>query len=218
MNPRNLLSPHRWRLDRVGLVVILLACANAGVVVQAENWPGWRGPAETGHTTETNLPLFWDGQTGSNVLWKVRTGGIGHSNPVVWDDYVFLTTPAPQPVEQNGKIMPEHHLIAFRVSDGKQLWRASIAPGKSLCQWHEYATPTKAMPDYVSAIATADGLLYYVSAGTSVIVRAGPKFELVAVNNLGGGDAQCGPTAAVSNGRLFVRDFEFLYCIGQPRH
>jgi len=146
--------------------------------------------------------------------------------------------------------MPEHHVIASRVSDGKQLWRASIAPGKSLCRWHEYAAPTPATDGkalYVwfgSGVAAAvdfegnliwreqrdgvsmasdllnpaDGLLYYVSAGTSVIVRGGPKFVLVAVNNLGGGDAQCGPSAAVSNGRLFVRDFEFLYCIGQPAH
>ena len=125
-------------------MVILLACFSGSVVVQAENWPGWRGPTGTGHSIETNLLLFWDGQTGSNVRWKVRTGGKGHSSPIVWNDRVFVTTSALQPVEQNGKIVPENHVIAFRVSDGQQLWRTSIAPGRSLCQWHEYAAPTPA--------------------------------------------------------------------------
>ncbi len=86
--------------------------------------------------------MEWDSQTGENVLWKAPAGGLGHSTPVVWGDTVFLTTSSSQEAEEKGKVMPEHHVIAFRTRDGKQLWRTPITPGTSLCQWHEYAAPT----------------------------------------------------------------------------
>jgi outer membrane protein assembly factor BamB len=62
-----------------------------------------------------------------------------------------------------------------------------------------------------SPIATADGRIYYVSTGKSYVLRAGPKLEVIGGGNLGGGGN--GSSPAVSNGRIFVRDFDFLYCL-----
>ena len=64
-----------------------------------------------------------------------------------------------------------------------------------------------------SPIATADGRVYFVSTGKSYVLKAGPKPEV-----LGGGDLQGwgnGSSPAVSSGRIFVRDFEFLWCLGK---
>jgi hypothetical protein len=45
------------------------------------------------------------------------------------------------------------------------------------------------------------------------VVRAGPKFELVARNELG---EECYASPAVSRGQIFLRTLHHLYCIG-PR-
>ena len=121
---------------RPALVAVLLMMVTGSA--WGENWPGWRGPSGTGHTAEKNLPLRWDGQTGKGVLWKVPTGGVGYSSPIVWGKTVFVTTSD----KQAGNDVPDHHLVAFGVGDGRQLWRTRIEPGKSPCQFNEYATPT----------------------------------------------------------------------------
>ena len=66
-----------------------------------------------------------------------------------------------------------------------------------------------------SPIATGDGRIYLVSTGQSYVIKAGPRLEILGRGNLGGWGN--GSSAAVSAGRIFVRDFEFLYCLGKGR-
>ena len=60
-----------------------------GGSVSAENWPHWRGPAGSGVSGETGLPLRWSDS--ENLAWKTRLGGYGISSPVVWGEQVFVT-------------------------------------------------------------------------------------------------------------------------------
>jgi outer membrane protein assembly factor BamB len=64
-----------------------------------------------------------------------------------------------------------------------------------------------------SPIATADGRIYFASCGKSYVIKAGPKYDLLAVNDLNDGDAY--PTPAVSNGRIYIRGKSYLWCIGK---
>lgn len=57
--------------------------------LQAEPWPGWRGPRWDGTSKETGIPTSFSDT--KNVRWKLPLGGIGHSSPVVWGDKVFVT-------------------------------------------------------------------------------------------------------------------------------
>lgn len=66
----------------------------------------------------------------------------------------------------------------------------------------------------VSPIATADGRVYFAGAGKSYVIKAGPALDVLATNELEGGSN--GASAAVSNGRIFIRDFQHLYCIYSP--
>ena len=61
----------------------------------------------------------------------------------------------------------------------------------------------------------ADGKLYFVSQfkGTYV-VPARPKFELLAHNVLAGDASRSNASLAVSNGQFFLRNDQYLYCIG----
>ncbi|MGA2618737.1 MAG: PQQ-binding-like beta-propeller repeat protein [Thermoguttaceae bacterium] len=62
-----------------------------------------------------------------------------------------------------------------------------------------------------SPIATADGRVYFVSTGKSYVIKPGPTIEVIGGGNLNGWGN--GSSPAVSGGRIFVRDFENLWCI-----
>ena len=64
--------------------------ALSGAVVEAEDWPQFRGPTGQGHSAETGLPTEWS--ESQNVLWKTRVVGWGWSSPVVAEGRVWLTT------------------------------------------------------------------------------------------------------------------------------
>jgi len=76
-----------------------------------------------------------------------------------------------------------------------------------------YTAKLKGLSKLASPIATADGRIYFVSTGRSYVIKVGPRLEVLGSGNLGGWGN--GSSAAVSGGRIFVRDFRFLYCIGR---
>ena len=86
-------------------------------------------------------------------------------------------------------------LICLAVADGKEVYREKL-PGAS--RW-------------ASPIATPEGRIYFASAGKSYVVQAGPAFKVLAVNDLGD---SAHASAAVSDGRIFLKGRKHLYCIG----
>lgn len=54
------------------------------------NWPQWRGPLGTGAIDEADPPAEWSNT--KNIRWKTPIAGRGHSSPIVWEDFVFLTS------------------------------------------------------------------------------------------------------------------------------
>ena len=62
-------------------------------ILRAEDWPGWRGANSDNHAPEdTNVPIRWDLESGSNIAWKTAIPGRGHSSPIVIGEMIFLTT------------------------------------------------------------------------------------------------------------------------------
>jgi outer membrane protein assembly factor BamB len=60
---------------------------------------------------------------------------------------------------------------------------------------------------------TANGLVYFLNDdGVMHVVKAGPEYELVARNELG---EKTYASPAFSNGKMYLRSFKNLYCIGQ---
>lgn len=59
-------------------------------ILQAEDWPGWRGPRGDGTSAEKDIPIRWSAT--ENVRWKTAIPGIGHSSPAIVGDKIFLTT------------------------------------------------------------------------------------------------------------------------------
>jgi outer membrane protein assembly factor BamB len=66
---------------------------------------------------------------------------------------------------------------------------------------------------YSSSPVLADGKIYITNEdGLTTVVRAGPKFEVLAENNLAD---YCLSSPAISDGQIFIRTTGFLYCIGK---
>ncbi|MFZ2279042.1 MAG: PQQ-binding-like beta-propeller repeat protein [Prosthecobacter sp.] len=69
--------------------------------------------------------------------------------------------------------------------------------------------------DYASPVA-ANGHLYHVSRrGEVLVIKLGPKFEVISRNKIEGDTSDHSATPAISNGQLFLRSAKTLYCIGE---
>jgi outer membrane protein assembly factor BamB len=66
---------------------------------------------------------------------------------------------------------------------------------------------------YSGSPVLADGKVYVTNEdGLTSVFRAGPKFELLAENDLG---EYCLSSPAISDGQIFLRTSGHLYCVGK---
>jgi outer membrane protein assembly factor BamB len=66
---------------------------------------------------------------------------------------------------------------------------------------------------YSGSLVLADDKLYITNEeGLTTVIKAGPKFEILAENPL---NDYCLSSPAISNGQIFIRTATNLYCIGQ---
>lgn len=85
----------------------------------ASDWPQWRGPSGDGISPETNLPIRWSRT--ENIAWKAPVAGLGTSTPVIWGDYVFLTSQIGDgPFEGRSRDF-ENAVVAKRTGESKQV-------------------------------------------------------------------------------------------------
>ncbi len=114
------------------------------------------------------MPLTWGGKEQKNVLWKVPVPGQrdkarqdqNQSSPIVVRGRVFVTA-SYWPMGTDPKGYPEHHVVCYQASDGKQVWDVTIKPGPWLLSDLRggYTAPTPA----------CDGERVYVLFGSSVL-------------------------------------------------
>ncbi len=94
----------------------------------------------------------------------------------------------------------------YRIQSPGILRCIDLATGHDL-----YTQKLEGASAWSSPIATPDGLIYLASSKTTFVVKSGPKFELVSTNPL---DDPNHASAAISNGRIYLKGQKFLYCIG----
>jgi outer membrane protein assembly factor BamB len=71
----------------------------------------------------------------------------------------------------------------------------------------------EAMEEYYSSPVAADGKVFLVSeTGKVSVLKAGPQWEVLAVNDLG---EEVFATPAIAAGRIFIRTRAALYCFGK---
>jgi outer membrane protein assembly factor BamB len=136
------------------------------VPLWAENWPQFRGPTGMGISTDTQLPLHWGGEDKQNIRWASPLIGEGHASPIVWGDQVFVCTVRwDESVSDRKQVIPEHHVIAYRASDGERLWDTVIEPGP----WVRNDFRSGPGGGYAAPTPATDGKHIYAVFGSSVI-------------------------------------------------
>ncbi len=151
------------------------------------------------------------------------------ASPVVFDGVIYTPTRV-RPLQAfrsggRGDITETHRLWAFQngpdvptpVTDGTYfyivndrgiVWCLDAKTGKEI--WG----PQRIQHGIYSASPVlADGKIYITNEdGLTTVFRAGPKFELLAENNL---DDYTLSSPAISDGQIFLRTAQYLYCIGK---
>jgi outer membrane protein assembly factor BamB len=118
----------------------------------------------------------------THLKWKVAHVPEGFSSPVVVGEYLYR-------LHSPGVVQ------CWRLATGQQVYKERLE-----------GVETAASP-----VATADGRLYFASAGKSYVLKAGSRPEVLARNDLGD-PSRASP--AVAGNRLFLKGGRFLYCIG----
>jgi outer membrane protein assembly factor BamB len=117
----------------------------------------------------------------THIKWRLDQIPEGLSSPVIVGDYLY-------------RLHNPGVLKCVDLRDGSEAYATRLA-GVSVAS---------------SPIATADGRIYCASGGKSFVIKAGPKFELLATNDLG---EACLASAAISGGKLFLKGQRHLFCI-----
>jgi outer membrane protein assembly factor BamB len=142
-----------------------------------------------GFPTYHNMAIRPDGAgnvTKTHIAWHEANTAARKAayvpSPIVFDRWLYV-------------ISDEGYLNCFDAKSGKRLWIEKLGQ-------HHSASPV-----------LADGRLYLpADDGTTYVVKAGGKFEVLAENPIGD---QCFSSLAISNGQIFLRGNRALYCIGK---
>jgi outer membrane protein assembly factor BamB len=133
----------RITLTNCAAMVLILASGAS----QAEQWSRFRGSNGDGQSDASGIPIQW--KTGE-YAWKKALPGVGRSSPVVWDNYVFVTSANPD----NG----EQIILAFDARNGEQLWEKRFASGTHHQHVeNSYATSTPAVDANRLYVSWLDG-------------------------------------------------------------
>jgi outer membrane protein assembly factor BamB len=135
-------------------------------------------------------------------LLALRSGGRGDvsKSHLAWSTQNGPDVPTPV---TDGK----HFYV---VNDRGIVWCLDAKTGKEL-----YGQQRLKPGTYSASPVLADGKIYVTSEdGMTSVIKAGPQFELLAENDLG---EYCLSSPAVSEGQIFIRTSNHLYCIGQRK-
>lgn len=137
---------------------------------------------------------------------------------------------------------PDHHILAIRpdgagnVTDTKIVWRTTrgvayvpspicegdwflVVSDAGVAHCFDAATGEIAwaerLGEHHASLVSAEGRVYFLNdEGVMHVVRPGPRFELLARNELG---ERAFASPAISRGQIFLRGFRHLVCIGPGR-
>jgi outer membrane protein assembly factor BamB len=154
----------------------------------------FRGPFGNGVSQHKNIPVAWDGATGSNIVWKTEISKPGYNSPVLWAEKLFLA----------GGDSEVRVVYCFDVKTGELLWQQEVrdVPGSP-------ASPPRVTEDtgLSAPTVTTDGTRVYAIFATGDIIAFTMAGNRVWARNLGVPDNHYGHSSSliVWNNHLLVQ-------------
>ncbi len=139
------------------------------VDIKTETWPNFRGVGANSIAYTETAPTAWDGETGENILWKVKTPLPGFNSPIIWKDKLFIS----------GADKDKQEVYCYDKNNGEIIWQKEVkdVPGRSTkkLRLHSatgYAPSTLATEGtYVSAIFPTGDLVCFDFDGYQIGVK-----------------------------------------------
>ena len=141
-----------------------LCLAIGSLLLTGADWNRFRGPAASGVSEDTGLPVKWSGSDG--VAWKAELPGFGASSPITLGDQIFVASYSgygldrDEPGEQANL---RHHLTCLDRSDGRVIWARSIEPELPQTEYSGFMP----LHGYSSNTPVTDGQSVYAFFGSS---------------------------------------------------
>ena len=139
-------------------------------------------------TANGDITLPEGKDTNDAITWSRKRGGPYMPTPIIYGDHLYTCA--------NSGI-----LTAYDAKTGAEVYKERIAGTKSVA--------------FTASPVAADGKLYFPSEdGEVYVVKAGPKFELLATNPMG---EVLMATPAIVDGMIIVRGRQHLFAIGEAK-
>lgn len=127
--------------------------------------------------------------TKTHLEWKTAKGSPFVASTVLYDGLLYMVNDA------NGVIS------CVDAATGAVRWQGRLE-GKSEAE-------------FTASLMAVDGKIFITNEqGETFVVRAGPKFELLHINDLG---ERTLASPALASGRWYLRTDKHLYCVGQQQ-
>ena len=173
-----------WRLSGNSEIAIPTPIVGPGFIIVTNGYRGVQPIFAIKPGASGDISLKGEETTNASIAWSSKRGGPYIPTPVIYGDHLYVL--------QIAGILAAHD-----VRTGERIYQERIAGGGSFS-----ASPV-----------AADGKLYFASEdGDMFVVKAGPKFELLATNPVG---EVIMATPAISNGTIFVRGLKHVFAIGR---
>lgn len=170
-----------WRLTNVSTAFTASPASDSSRIFLGNSSPRGQGPLLAIDSRIKGESRLDMSKLSNGISWGHLRGGPGMASPVVSGDYLYVCS--------------RGFLACYNAKTGERVYKSRLPSAKS-----------------IAASSWADNKHVYLldESGTTFVIKAGAKFEVVTENRL---DDLFWATPAVVNGSLFLRGAEKLYCI-----
>jgi outer membrane protein assembly factor BamB len=173
-----------WRLGKNSEITVPTPIVSDGLIYVTSGYPPIRPIYAVRAGASGDITLKDGEESNDYVAWSKSRGGPYMPTPIVYGGHLYTCS-------NNGT------LACYEARSGRLVYQERVSSGAG----------------YSASPVAADGKLYFTSEEGDVrVVRAGPKFEPLAVNRMG---EPCMATPAISDGMILIRTQHFLYGIGR---
>ena len=152
------------------LVLFFLSVWAAQLLIQAENWPSFRGVNASGISKTSKPPTTW-----KEPRWKTAVSGLGHSSPIIWENKVFITSAVRELGEEDlktglygdiGSVTDKSpqawQVLCLDKNSGAVLWRRTVHTGVPRIKRHPKSSHANSTPatdgEHLVSFFGAEGL------------------------------------------------------------
>lgn len=150
-----------------------------------QQWPSFRGPWALGFIENAKPTTTWNAETGEHIKWKTPIPGLGHSCPVIWDNFLFVTSAVNTTKseslkvglygdidEANDSTVHEFKVYCLDKTSGKIIWEKVAQRGIPKSKRHTKASQANCTPatdgKYLVVHFGSEGLYCYDFSGNLI--------------------------------------------------